>query len=57
MGGELVAGEQRVEYRRSDQVLGEHRNRIIASDGVVEVVAQALEKLVECRSNLEIGAI
>ena len=45
--GELPAAEQGVEYRPGDQVLGEHLNRVVLGHGIVEVVPDAGQELVE----------
>ena len=47
VGGEVVVGEEGLEYRARDKVLGEHLDRLVGGDGLVEVAAQALEELVE----------
>ncbi len=53
MGGEIVPGEQRVKDGLGDEVLGEHRDRILAPDAVVEVVAQPLRKVSKRRTSGE----
>ena len=45
--GEVVAVEERVEDRPGDEVLGQHLDRVVAGDAVVEVAAQAGEEVVE----------
>jgi hypothetical protein len=42
--GEVVAGEECLEHRPGDEVLGEHLDRVGAGDAVVEVAAQAGEE-------------
>ena len=57
MSRELVAGEQSVEHRRGDQVLREHRDRVIAADRVIEVVLQPLVELRERLSHRGVGPV
>ena len=56
VGGEVVLGEQGVEDGFGDQMLGQHADRVLTADGVVEVVAQALDELLELRGHLGGGA-
>ena len=46
-GSEVRAAEQRVEDRPGDQVLREHRRRVVLADRVVEIVAQRRDELTE----------
>ena len=39
--GELVATEQCLEHGAGDEVLGQHRDRVVGGDAVVEVVLSA----------------
>src|SRR5699024_4787497 len=48
---EVVAFKQRIENRFGDEMLGEHRNSILASDALVEVCSQGGSECLECCLN------
>ena len=55
MGNEVMVFKEGVEHRCSNQVLREHRDGIISRNTIVQVIAQALNKLIKFLAQVLIG--
>ena len=57
LAGEAVVGEQRLEHRLGDQMLGQHLDDVVVGDASVQVVADFAGNAVECGLSLVPGRL